>query len=117
MEYLTPEQAQDLPGLRLVLTAGVPGPWGEAAKAIFRYKGIPFTPVAQLAGQANEALVRWTGFRNAPVVIYEDERPIDRWSDILFLAERLRPEPTLLPPNSLDRALVFGISNEMCGEK
>ena len=26
--YLEPDEARDLPGLRLVLTAGVPGPWG-----------------------------------------------------------------------------------------
>ena len=35
MEYLSVEEAKNRSGLRLVLTRGVPGPWGEAAKAIF----------------------------------------------------------------------------------
>ncbi len=38
MKYLSVEEAIDMPGLRLVLTAGVPGPWGESAKAILAYK-------------------------------------------------------------------------------
>lgn len=45
MEYLEPEIARNRSGLRLVLTAGVPGPWGEAAKSIFSLKGIDFLPV------------------------------------------------------------------------
>ncbi len=45
MKYLSVEEAIDMPGLRLVLTAGVPGPWGESAKAILAYKGLAFTPV------------------------------------------------------------------------
>ncbi len=30
-EYLDVAEARDLPGLRLALTVGVPGPWGEVA--------------------------------------------------------------------------------------
>jgi|TARA_B110000977_G_scaffold169401_1_gene219345 hypothetical protein len=45
MEYKTVEEAKNLNGLRLALTAGVPGPWSEAAKALFRIKGIDYIPV------------------------------------------------------------------------
>ena len=105
-----------MPGLRLVLTAHVPGPWGESAKKILEYKAIPYTPVAQYAAKSNDALVAWTGIRNAPNAMYNDEPPRTGWYDILMLAERLAPTPALLPTRSEDRALVLGISAEICSE-
>lgn len=116
MEYIEPEKARDLPGLRLVLTTGVPGPWGEAAKAIFHVKKVDYAPVRQTAAEANEALVAWTGFRNAPQAIYEDEPARIRWEEILMLAERLSSEPSLIPSDARDRALMFGLSHEICSE-
>jgi hypothetical protein len=41
MDYLTIEQAHERDVLRLVLTASVPGPWSEAAKALFRHHKFP----------------------------------------------------------------------------
>ncbi len=79
MEYLEVEEAIERPGLRLVLTAGVPGPWGESAKYILRVKNIPYAPVRQLGGLPNDALQRWTGMDNAPIAVYEDERPRAGW--------------------------------------
>lgn len=116
MNYLEVAEARALPGLRLVLTAHVPGPWGEAAKSIFAYKRLPYLPVAQYGGQENADLVAWTGIRNAPIAVYEDEPPRTGWYDILMLGERLAPERPLLPENPEDRALVAGLSNEICGE-
>ena len=55
MKYLSVEQGIALPDLRLVLTRGVPGPWGEAAKAIFYVKKIPYVKVAQIAGENDDA--------------------------------------------------------------
>src|SRR5271165_3235534 len=103
-------------GLRLVLTAHVPGPWGESAKKIFDYKEIAYVPVAQHAGKENAELVAWTSIRNAPIALYADEAPRTGWYDILMLAERLAPERPLLPARSEDRALVVGISAELCSE-
>lgn len=111
------EDAIDLPGLRLVLTAGVPGPWGEAAKAIFHVKGISYVPVRQRAGQEDEALLRWTRQTGAPVAMYERERPRSGWSEILFLAERLQPQPRLVPLDEELRAAMFGLCHEICGEQ
>ena len=116
MKYLEVNEARDLPGLRLILTAHVPGPWGESAKKIFDYKQIPYAAVAQHAAKANPDLVAWTGIRNAPNAMYNDEPPRTGWYDILMLAERLAPERPLLPTRSEDRVLVLGVSAEICSE-
>ena len=69
MDYISVEEAKTLPGLRLDLTQGMPGPWGEAAKSIFYVQEQSFTAVAQLAGMENEALRTFTGQSSAPVAI------------------------------------------------
>ena len=103
-------------GLRLVLVRGYPSPWGQAAKAIFEIKGLHFAVGAQEAGGTNDKLVAWCGENSGPVVAWEREKPITRWNDILMLAERLAPTPSLLPPDATDRALMIGLANELCGE-
>lgn len=116
MDYLTVEEARNKPGLRLALTTGVPGPWSEAAKALFRHHGVEFIPVAQQAGADNEDLVAWTGHRNAPVAMYENEPPRVRWLEILDLAERLGSGPSLVPEDRDDRIFMVGLINEIAGE-
>lgn len=116
MKYIEPEEAQKLPGLRLALTTGVPGPWGEAAKAVFHVKKVAFIPVRQTAAGANEALVAWTGFRNAPQAIFENEAAKIGWEEILMLAERVSPEPSLIPGDPRERAWMFGLCHEICSE-
>lgn len=115
-EWTPVEKARELPGLRLVLTAGLPGPWGEAAKGVFRVKGIPFARVQQDAGGDNDALFAWTGHRNAPIAVFADEAPRTGWTEILFLAERLAPEPSLIPSDPAARALMFGLAHELMSE-
>lgn len=115
LDYVSVAEAREQRGLRLVLTAGFPGPWGEAAKALFRLRGVPFAPVAQKAMKPNEELVAWTGVRNAPVAVYEDEPPRTGWLEILLLAERLGSGPSLLPDDPVERALALGFSCEICG--
>jgi len=117
MEYKTVAEAKDLPGLRLALTAGGPAPWSQAAKSVFHVKKIPYTPVAQYGGQANAELVAWTGHRNAPVAMYDKEPARTGWYEILLLAERLAPTPSLVPQNVEDRAIMIGLANELCGEE
>jgi glutathione S-transferase len=115
-DWIDIDAARSLPGVRLVLTAGVPGPWGEAAKGVFHVKGIPFARVRQEGGRDNEALFEWTGHRNAPVAVFEDEPPRVGWTGILHLAERLAPEPSLVPDEPDERVLLFGLANELLGE-
>ncbi len=114
MKYLSVSEARGLTGLRLVLSAYVPGPWGEAAKAIFKARGVAYQPVAQLAFDTNDELHDWTGQRNAPIAMLDDEPPVGGWLDLLMLAERLGEGPSLLPPRSADRALMLGLSAEIC---
>jgi len=116
LEYLDVEQARSRSDLRLVLTAGVPGPWGEAAKGLFRVKQIPYVAVAQEGGGENAALREWTGYDNAPIVVYGDEPPRSVWTEIIFFAEHLVSEPVLIPADPADRAAMFGLCHEICGE-
>lgn len=116
MQYISIEEARKLSGTRLILTAHVPGPWGEAAKAVFKLRRVAYTPVAQELGGANEAQVAWLGIRNAPVAVHENEPPRAGWAEILFLAERLGTGPSLIPADPFERALMMGLCHEIAGE-
>jgi glutathione S-transferase len=116
MEYATIEDAISSRGLRLVMVRGLPSPWSQAAKTLLELKRLPFLIAPQIPGDANDALHQWSGQRSAPVVAYDDEPPRHLWSDILFLADRIAPEPRLIPTDAGDRALMFGLSHEICGE-
>ena len=63
-----------------------------------------------------ELLLRWTRQTSAPVAMYETERPRASWAEIVFLAERLQPNPRLVPADPLERALMLGLCFEICGE-
>lgn len=115
MEYISVEDAIDRPGLRLVLSAGVPGPWGEAAKAILAYKQLAFTPVYQQGGGENAALQAWTGQTSAPVAVYDNLPPACHWYDLLMLAERLAPQRPLVPADCAQRVEVIGLSALIAG--
>ena len=49
--------------------------------------------------------------------MYDNEPPRTGWYEILLLAERLAPTPSLLPQHVEDRAIMIGLSNELCGEE
>lgn len=115
MQYISVEAAKNLPGLRLVLTAHMPGPWGEAAKYVLWAHNLDFVPVEQLAMERNDELFAWTGMRNAPIAMYEDEPPQSTWLEILLLAERIGSGPSLIPEDPIDRVLMMGFSTEICG--
>jgi glutathione S-transferase len=114
-EYLDVETARTLPGLRLVLPPGTPGPWAEAAKGLFDAKRVAYARVRQVTGEDNAALVRWTGHANQPQAIWNDEPAATGWSEITALAERLAPEPRLLPEAPAERAAVVGLCHEIAG--
>ncbi len=112
--YVSVEEAINRGGVRMVVVGGVPSPWGEAAKGILHIKGLEW--VAVRLAYDSEPLKEWTGQRNGPVLIYENERPRNGWAEILLLSERLAPTPSLLPADPTERALVFGLAHEICGE-
>ncbi|MEE2674291.1 MAG: hypothetical protein VX466_10880 [Myxococcota bacterium] len=114
-EYVDLETAKQHDGLRMVVVPGVPSPWGEAAKGILHVKRIPWQAVR--LDQGDPAMAEWAGGeRSGPVAIYQDEPARKGWAEILLLAERLAPEPGLLPADAGERALAFGLSHEICGE-
>jgi len=113
-QYVGVEEAKRRNGLRMVVVGGVPSPWGEAAKGILHIKGIEWAAVRLVYD--SEPLREWAGQRSGPVAIYDNEPPRSGWVEILLLAERLAPTPSLLPTDPAERALVFGISHEICGE-
>ena len=116
MEYRSIDEARSLSGTRLILTDGVPGPWGEAAKAVFKARKVTYVPIAQELGGSNDKQVAWLGIRNAPVAVHNDEQARSGWAEILFLAERLGSGPSLIPSDATERALMFGLAHEIVGE-
>jgi glutathione S-transferase len=116
MEYVEAAEARSMPGMRLVVSKGAWAVWSECAKNILHVKGIPFTAVAQYTWQDNPDLVAWTGHRNQPQAVWNDEPARTSWIDILNLAEKLAPEPALIPADAESRAKMFGLANELCGE-
>ena len=76
-----------------------------------RYVVAPWLP-----GEANADIVAWGGEASAPIVAWAGEKPINRWIDILYLAERLAPKPSLIPADAKQRALMIGLAHEICGE-
>lgn len=116
LAYVSPAEAIRHPGLRLVLVKGAPSPWGQAAKAIFEVKGLDYVAAPlELAG-ANPEIVAWSGQNSAPVAAWAGEKPLTRWDDILRLAERLAPTPSLVPQDATQQALMWGFATEICGE-
>jgi len=114
-QYLTPEEAMPRRGLRMVVLGKVPSPWGESAKGIFHLKRIDFAAVRLVYD--NEALKAWAGQLSGPVAIYDDEPPRSGWAEILMLAERLAPEPALLPTEPHARGHALLLAEDFCGAR
>ena len=113
-QYLDVGDAIARPGLRMVVVGKVPSPWGEAAKGIFHIKRIDWTAVRLVYD--DDALKEWAGQRSGPVAMYEDELPRSGWQEILELAERLAPNPPLLPQEETARARVLALAEKFCGK-
>lgn len=114
-EYVDIEKAIKLPGLRVVLPPGIPGPWGEAIKGVLHLKKIPYIKVRHDRVDYSP-LTRWTAQASTPVLVYNDERPRSVWNDQLNFAERIEPSPPLIPAALDDRVLMFGLCNLLAGE-
>ncbi len=114
VDFVRVEEAKSRSGLRVVMVGMVPSPWGEAAKGIFHVEKIPY--VAARLSDEMQAVSAWTGHESAPIAVYDDEQPRTGWAEILLLAERLADRPSLVPTDCEQRALVIGLSHEICGE-
>jgi glutathione S-transferase len=114
--FVSIADARDARGLRLECIRNVPSPWTEAAKGIFRVKGLPCLYAARSQDDGPDAVSDWADDSSVPVVAYEKEPLRTGWAEILILAERLSPEPALIPSDPEDRVRFFGLAHEICGE-
>jgi glutathione S-transferase len=114
VEYVSVADAIERRGVRMVVVGNVPSPWGEAAKGMLHMKRVPWVAVRLTYDDAR--LAEWAGQRSAPVVLYDDDKPRSGWAEILLLLERLAPQPRLIPQAASERALMFGMAHELCGE-
>jgi glutathione S-transferase len=113
MEFVDVETAKNAEGVRLVIAAGVPSPWSEAAKSILHVKKIPFVGVRGTV--RDEAIRTWLPGQNFPVLLVDKEKPRTGWAEILAFAERVRPEPRLVPEGDA-RITVLGLAHEIMDE-
>jgi hypothetical protein len=111
-EYIGVDAAIARDGLRMVVVGAVPSPWGEAAKGFFHIKRLPW--VATRLVYDSDSLATWAGQLSAPVAAYHDEPRRSGWREILLLAERLAPEPALLPATPAERDRVFELAEKFC---
>lgn len=117
VRWIDIERARSRPGLRLVLAKGFPSPWSVAARWMLEHKRVPFTLVERSdADRQRNALRDWTGQDSLPAAMLDDERPRTHWYSIALLADRLDPEPRLVPESAADRAEMVGLGNELLGE-
>ena len=116
MRYVDINEAIKMEGLRIVIVKAMPSAWGVAAKAMIEFKELDFVTAHQIPMAENTELLAWSGTNSGPVVAWNNEPPVNRWNDILFLLERLNPKKRLIPENPSDRIKVIGLSHEICGE-
>ena len=109
-------EIREAKGLRMAVLRDIPSPWTEAAKGIFHAKGLECLYGAQANSDPPQAVAHHFGNSSVPVVLFENEKPRTGWSEILILAERLSDSTPLIPDDAEDRADLFGIAHELCGE-
>jgi len=121
--FISIAEARAASGLRMACLRAIPSPWTEAAKGIFHVKGLHCQYAAQSADEVavekaggENAIAAWAGDSSIPVVAFENEPLRTGYEEILLLAERLAPEPSLIPEDPRERAKMFGLSREVCGE-
>jgi glutathione S-transferase len=114
LRYVDLETARAARGVRLAVSGLLPSPWSEAAKALFHVKEIPALAVRFRRDEPEFAA--WTGARNVPVVLHDDEPPRTGWAEILALAERLGGARPLVPTRPAARVRLLGLAHELAGE-
>jgi len=114
VRFVDLETARASRGLRMAVVISVPSPWSDAARGMAAAKELECLAVA--FDPRDESISRWTGCPNAPAVLYKDELPRTGWAEILSLLERLGGKSSLVPEDPAQRASLFGLSQDVCGE-
>ncbi len=79
--------AREARGVRMVVSGILPSPWSEAAKGVFHLARVPVLAVRWIRGEPET--IEWTGVRNVPSVVHDDEPPRTAAAEIVSLADRL----------------------------
>ncbi|MGR3635752.1 MAG: glutathione S-transferase family protein [Shimia sp.] len=114
LEFVGTAEGMAAEGLRVTIVRGVPSPWGEAVKGVLHVKAIDWQPVS-FDGQDPQQ-TEWTGEVSAPTAILDGEAPKATVRAIIELAERLAPEPALLPADGVLRARVLQMGDDLMGD-
>jgi glutathione S-transferase len=114
LRFVDLETARASRGLRLAVITSVPSLWSDAARGMAAAKELDCLAVE--FDPRDESIPRWTGCPNAPVALYADQLPRTGWAEILSLLERLGGTMPLVPSDPTERASLFGLSHEICGE-
>jgi hypothetical protein len=117
-QWLTLEQGLRATGVRIApVRNGIPSPWSELCRALFRVKRVPFALIdARDPKRGLADLKAATGHQTLPVLFSDSERPLASWLEQILFAERVASEPRLLPSHPRDRAAVIGFLAELCAE-
>jgi glutathione S-transferase len=113
-EYVTIEEARKRSGMRLIIAEKLPGPWAEGIKGVLDVKKIPYTRGRFDMASDHRDLIDWTAQASVPVIAWNEEFPRSNWMEQLFLAEKIQPQPSLIPHNIEQRMRMFGLLNELC---
>jgi glutathione S-transferase len=113
-EYVSIEQARAASGMRLIVAEGVPGPWAEGIRGVLDAKKISYVRGRFDITSDHADLIAWTAQASVPVIAWNDEFPRSNWMEQIFLAERIQPEPGLIPAVLEDRTVMFGLLSELC---
>jgi glutathione S-transferase len=107
-------------GLRITMLPGLPGLWAECLKNLCDVKKVDYIRAIHPFGdkQAQESLYKLTAQRSLPTMLYNDDPPRSAMIEQINLAENLgAPDaPKLIPAETQDRILMFGLLNELAGE-
>ena len=114
LTFVDLEEARAARGARMLAASALPSPWTEGAKGIFHVKQLPLRCVRFRRGDAAQAA--WSGARNVPAVLFDDEPGRTGWAEILSLAERLGGAVPLVPAEPAARVRLFGLAHELAGE-
>lgn len=117
VKFVSLEEAAKMPGLRITFMPGFPAIFSEALKNICYVKKLPIIPVKHPSfGKDQSFLKKLTAQTSLPTMLYNDEHPRNVWIRQLMLAERIGSGPSLIPTDTADRVLMFGLLNETLGE-
>jgi glutathione S-transferase len=114
VRFVDLETARASRGLRMAVITTVPSLWSDAPRGMAAVKELDCLCVE--FDPRNEEIPRWTGCANAPAVLYKDELPRTGWAEIVTLLERLGGNVSLVPEDAAERAMMFGLSHDICGE-